>query len=339
MLRQQVQHLLGKDCYPIEQLSSLKALHQLFIQLGAMDPFEHHEEVMNHLQLPSGRAIAPVQAGMCLFEIRRTRVFAQGLIDAITELNRQFPGRAVRVFDAGCGPFALLSLLAAACFTPEQVQFDVLDIHPASLDSARTLVNNLGLQAYFNAFICEDATQYRFDPNTIPDILITETMNRGLQKEPQVAITLHLAPQLPPHGILIPERVDVSLRMIRMRERNQHRFSAEPVMQLNPLFEEELVQVLCLSRQSTMDACSRHPLATAVIPGAYDSGTCELALLTNIRVFRENRLLPYECSLTMPLLLEPLVQRTVQAGDRLAFSYSFHPVPGLEFVKLNDPNG
>jgi predicted RNA methylase len=316
-----------------ERRSSVHNMHGLFVRLGALDALQEVRVPANHTQLPSGRAIAPIQAGMCLLEVRRTKVFVEGLRDAIADLLQQLPGKTIRVFDAGCGPYALLPLLATQFFSPQQVQFTVLDIHKSNLESAKTLISNLGLNGYFDMFVLADATAYQCTDNTRPDIVISETMNRALQKEPQVAITLNLAAQLPPHGILIPEAIAVSLyrtkaglmkEMMVIREEDETDFSQ---------YEEELGFLMTLDRHSTLAVVTQQPLQLIAIPNDYDKAWHNLRLYTFIRVYQHHLLQRYNCSLTLPLNLESPGRMSVQAGDILDFHYTLGAMPGLEFKR------
>ncbi len=325
--------LFSTNTSPLQKRDSVQALHQLFVSLGAINALEAPDSLPDHLQLPSGRAIAPRQAGLCLLESMRTRAFAEGLREAIGDLLRQFPGKTIQVLDAGCGPYALLPLLAALFYTPQQVQFTILDIFEQNLASARILIRELGMADYFSSYVRADATMYRWPGSEGPDIIISETMNKGLEKEPQVAITLNLAAQLPPHGLLLPEMVAVSLKKINTSLQQKALCNIGGELPKYSLFEQDLGLVLTLDKHATMAAVTACPLCSVAIPAEYDEHVHKLQLCTVINVYQEQFLQRADCSLTIPLNIEPFGKLTVKAGDVLDFYYMLHPVPGIGFKK------
>lgn len=105
---------------------------------------------------------------------------------------------------AGCGPFAPFALMLATRFEPSEVRVTLLDVHSWSLECARRLFETFGLADFVRAYVCADAATYTW-PRDLPlHVVLTETMQHALQKEPQVAVTLNLAPQLSDGGILVP---------------------------------------------------------------------------------------------------------------------------------------
>lgn len=333
-LRQLVEKLLSENSTWLQRRESLHEMHDLFVSLGAMDCKQAANTSKVHLQLPSGRAIAPIQAGMCLFEIQRTRLFLEGLRDAIADLLQQFPGKTIHVVDAGCGPYVLLPLLATVFYTPEQVRFTVLDIHAFNLESARTLTAQLGLTPYFSDFILTDATTWQCPANALPDIVFSETMNTGLEKEPQVAITLNLAAQMEPHSILLPESVSVTLSMHDQAARKK--IKSDPSIHHidTSSYEEELVKIIELTKQSTLEEITKDPLCQVTIPSQFNDARHRLMYMTGITVYKNYRLKESECSLTLPLQLEPIGKTTIKAGDQLAFHYELNAAPRIVFSKL-----
>ena len=139
-----------------------------------------------------GLAISPTQAAMCAGEFQRTAIFLRGLHDAIAEAVGQQSSRPVRVLYAGSGPYAALAVPLMTIFPPEDVQFTVLDIHPESIASAKSVVRRLGLERSVESFIVADACEYTIPYDGIPDIILSETMSTALEREPQVAIMRHL---------------------------------------------------------------------------------------------------------------------------------------------------
>jgi hypothetical protein len=334
-LNQYAQTLLSETTSPQQKRSSVHALHQLFVSLGAINSLEDPVDLPDHLQLPSGRAIAPRQAGLCLLEPLRTSVFAAGLKDAIGDLLQQLPGKTIRVLDAGCGPYALLPLLAASFYTPQQVQFTLLDIFEQNLASAKTLISNLGMMDYFSGFILTDATTYISPCDAIPDIVISETMNKALEKEPQAAITLKLAAQLPPHGILLPKNISVTLQKINSSLQQKALAITESNMPNHSEFEAGLGMIITLDKNSTLAGITQRPLCSITIPGDYDEAIHKLQYFTTITVYKNHLLQRSDCSLTLPLNVEPYGKKSIRAGDTLDFYYTMHPVPRIECSNCN----
>jgi hypothetical protein len=332
-LKQYAQTLLDPTTSPLQRRNTVHALHELFVHLGAINSLEDPVDLPDHLQLPSGRAVAPRHAGLCLLEPLRTSAFATGLKDAVGDLLQQFPGKTIQVLDAGCGPYALLPLLAAQFFSSQQVQFTVLDIFEENLASAKTLISNLGLALYFSDFILTDATTYTCPADAAPDIVISETMNKALEKEPQAAITLNLAAQMPPHGILLPQAIAVTLKKINAGLQQKALALAEDTAVQYSGFEEALGHVLTLDKSSTLTTITRQPLCSITIPADYDEAGHKLQYFTTITVYKNQQLQRSDCSLTLPLNVESYGKKTIKAEDMLDFYYTMHPVPGIGFDK------
>jgi hypothetical protein len=266
-------------------------------------------ESATHTRLDSGLAISPLDAARCLWEHERTAMFLRGLDAAITEAMARFPGERIEVLEAGCGPFAPLALALAARRPASEVSFTLLDIHQTNLDSALRLAAQLGLSGSITALPAVDATAVRLE--TAPHIIVCELLQRGLSREPQVAATINLAPQLRPGGLFLPERVDV------------HLLGDSP--QPGARFED-------LGLAFRLDAGTgaprtRPPDAPPVAPVAMTgqrlspinpSAVSRYSLMARIEVFGVHQLLDNACSLNIPLKTDwPAGATTVQARYQL----------------------
>ncbi len=138
--------------------------------------------------LPVGTAISPLDAGRCLLDARRTAVYLRGVYHAIQEAQQRFPGEVIHILYAGCGPFAPLCLPLLPLFAGRAVHFTLLDVHARAIESVRAIMTALRLEEGNVDCLACDATRYHTPPHRPLHVVVCETMQRALGKEPQIAI-------------------------------------------------------------------------------------------------------------------------------------------------------
>lgn len=78
-------------------------------------------------------------------------------------------------------------------FYSSEVGFTLLEINSHSIENLRKVIKAFNAQEYVENIVQCDATEYKVDKDKPIHMIVTETMQRALKKEPQVAITLNLA--------------------------------------------------------------------------------------------------------------------------------------------------
>lgn len=305
----------------------LEAAHGLRVAFEQAASFElENEEHRQNVICPQGKAIGPTWAARCIDDYMRTRCFLTGLVSAITDRLQQRPG-PVRILYAGCGPFAALVVPLTTIFTPEQLQVEALDIHPASIASLHRLLTTLELGAYFSDIHCVDACSYRLNcPPGKPefDLLLSETMKAGLAQEPQLAIMSSLGRQLPLTTLFIPEEVQVVLALgsPRLQQGLMMGTSTDACY-------TDVGEVLCLNRQSIRDPDFPKPRFLTVDPSAPDCFS-QLWLETRIQVYREVWIPRRASNLTCHLVAaeRSTEGRSIVGGQA---HYRPGPNPGIEW--------
>lgn len=276
---------------------------------------------------PCGWAVSPTQAAMCARDYRRTHAFARGLALAIDDVRRRHAGRSVRVLYAGCGPWALIALPSMAALPRGAATFTLLDAHADSIDSVEALVRNAGLDDVVDGIALADAAAWTIPPPRLPDVIMTETMNVLLAREPQVAITRHLLKQAP-EAILVPQSVRLDALLVDP-ERERPRFSADGQGEMPVPDRVELGTIFEVSRETVAgwpDSGEPLPAARIQIPVDADSRYA-LRLFTHIETFGGERLDAYESWLTQPRPFPDLV--TPEPGATIEFRYVLGGTPGL----------
>lgn len=276
-------------------------------------------------RLPTGKAISPLAAARCVREYRRTTVFLQAMDTAIREARVRFPGETIHVLEAGCGPLAPLALPFALRYDPDQVSFTLLDLHPVSLEGARKLAKDLGVADSIREYLAGDATQVKFDEAKRPHIIACEVLLRALQREPQVAATLNLAPQVRPGGYFLPEKITVDAGLLDFAKYNRLlRGEATGSAAI------ELGGVFCLEAGRLENLC-RHDertFAAGAIQVPPHGPRTPLHLFTRIQVFRDHRLGDFDSSLNLPQRVK-CPPTLAEHGGRAEFFYEISAEPGL----------
>jgi hypothetical protein len=313
-----------RSCGHAGELSAAsRALHDLFVRLTGLDVDAIDGADATDIMLPNGKAIAPKYAASCLRDFARTAMFLRGTEAALHALLARFTERPIEMLYAGCGPFAPFALMLATHLDPAQVRVTLLDANPRSLECARAMFENFGLTDFVRAYVRADATTYAW-PRELPlHLVLTETMQRALEKEPQVAVSLNLAPQLSDGGILVPERIAVELCLYDPQ-------CMFPVANSDGTFESARPPI-CVGTVLELTAESARAIAVdgecpvVVLDIPADVRHLAAMLRTAITVFGEHSIGEYASGLTNPLPLNGVAgARRIRArytgGPRPAFS-------------------
>jgi hypothetical protein len=284
--------------------------------------------------LDSGMAVSPLMAAFCAREVFRSAAFIRGAGEAVQDAARG--DRPMRVLYAGCGPFALLALPLMAVFSERQVAFTLIDIHPESLRCAQHLIDGFGFSGHVVEYVCEDATRYQIPPDFIPDVIVSETMNVCLGKEPQVSIARHLLAQAP-DALMVPKAVTVEACLLNPAKEQapvglmQEGKFVEPArdrIYLGKIFELDAESV----RQWANITADRLPAASIKIPEPLPE-RYQLRLLTRIVVYGDTCLQDYDSSLNLPQRLPG--KPKFAGGETLQFHYKLGTHPGLGYEVMD----
>lgn len=163
------------------------------------------------ISLDKGLAVAPDIAAWCFMDYLRTHRFMKAIYQASKLKVNQYPHRKVNILYAGCGPYCPLILPLLYLFNSSDITITLVEINSKSIKAAKKLIDSLNKRHFINEIICINATEYTPKKLNEFDIIISETMDKALQIEPQVSIFLNLYPYLKKDGILIPEEISVDL--------------------------------------------------------------------------------------------------------------------------------
>lgn len=278
--------------------------------------------------VPAGSASSPLDAGRCLLDVRRTAIYLRGVHCAIKEAQLRFPEEVIEVLYAGCGPFAPLCLPLLPLLAGQTVHFTLLDVHARAVESVQAILAALRLDGVkVDCLVC-DATQYRHPDQRPLHVVVSETMQRALEKEPQVAILMNMAPQLIPGGLMVPETIAVDAVLTDMaQELGGNSRVPKPWSNRVPLG-----RILELDREracawAAAGVPSHLPPARISLPSCVAAQN-SLVLTTTIRTFGVHELREYESGLTHPLMVNGW-----RAGEDVEFTYQLCDKPGFQLAR------
>jgi len=280
------------------------------------------------ISLSAGPAISPLDAGRCLLDVRRTVAYLRGVYDAIQEARQRFPGEVIHVLYAGCGPFALLCLPLLPLLAEQAVHFTLLDVHARAIESVQAIMAALRLEAAnVDCLVC-DATQYHAPGHRALHIIVSETMQRALEKEPQVAILMNTSPQLAAGGLMVPEMIAVNAVLTDM-SLGSNGVAPEPWSGRVPLGRILEVDRERVCAWSAAGLSSHLPPVRISMPSVVGT-QYSLVLATTIRTFGVHLLREYESGLTHPLMVNGW-----RAGEEIEFTYRLGKKPGFRWNRFD----
>jgi hypothetical protein len=320
------QQLLNSE---LKESSSVKAIQNLQDFYNDKDNIESFPPETGlekgKIYTKNGLAVSPVQAALCIKEVIRTHALIKGVNQAIEELLETVSERPLHVLYAGCGPYAPLVLPLISIFSDDQVRFTLLDVNEVSLSSSKKCIELLGYEKSVNAYLCEDACASDFSDMGNVDIVLSETMNYALRKEPQVALFRNIYRKFP-KAVYLPESITISA---------SHHYPTyiEPVAhtthydlrnwqtsKLNKIFE---LNIVTMSQWQNIEG-ENLPADSVVMPTNF-SQHCDLKLETTIQVYKDIILGENDSSLNIAQKIK--FKEIPKAGDEVSFHYQLGTDP------------
>jgi hypothetical protein len=341
--------LLSPDSENATLRDAATGLHCLLGNLSGLNEASTNADDTRNIALDTGLAISPKDAARSILDYRRTAQFLRGLRASITKAQEYFFTGPLEILYAGCGPFAPFALALATQFSPAEVQFTLLDVHSRSLELARHIFAEMGLRNHVRHYLEADAGSYRKPAASELHVVLFETMQNTLVREPQVDISLNLAPQLAPGGFFIPERIEIDCYLTDL-QRETALFSLGPAEDTaeRPVQTQRQTQRVLLGRVFELSAMTVNarkfarelrgkpppfPPVIVEVPGDMQQRLHAL-LTTTVTVFDSIVIREGESGLTQPTILHDL--GALDPGARIEFRYAIGREPGLKYRLLAD---
>ncbi len=194
--------------------SAIDAIHNQFQLATDISGYDTKMEHLAAIPAQKGKALGLNHAAQCLVDYHRTIKFVKAIILAIRGKLESNPNTTVSIFYAGCGPYAPLFTLVAPLFSPDEIQFELLEINPSSVEAAQKLIEHLDLTAYLTKIHTADAITFQLEEPEKIDILISETLDCMLYRECYVPILANLLSQLPKNVVVVPENVIIDVTFL-----------------------------------------------------------------------------------------------------------------------------
>ena len=294
-----------------------EAVHEMYEVYVSISGIGIQNQNMKSIFLDSGKAISTPEAAHCLLEMVRTSKFLRGIKEAFdAKIRANTTNFPINVLYAGTGPYATLVTPLLLLYSPVQLQVDLIDINEEALQSAIRVITDLGLGQFIRTTIIDDAAKIKL--NSAYDVVISETMQAALKKEPQVAIMQNLIPQCSANTIFIPQEITVNAELISKEKWNSETYAFDSVNHI------ELGEVIRVNSETLNRIGQKKVFAIAK-----NNSNCKtLILKTNITVFGSHRLENSDCSLTMPLKMNNMADNQ---SEHVSFWYEQGKVRGLSF--------
>lgn len=335
MLKDITNQLLSDEETPLKLREATIKFHSLLLNLtGIIDDSIVCDDTTTQTLLTHGEAISPRDAARCVLDYQRAIKFLRGTYAAILEAQKRFPNQRINILYAGCGPFATLVLPLCTRFKEGEVSLTLLDAHDFSLNAAQKVFREFGLSNFVRDYIQCDASRYK--TGIQPHIVIIETMQSALKKEPQIAITLNLAPQLCDGGLFIPKKIEINACLSKIKDEFSFDSADRGVVykrnriSLGRIFEisAENANELRNSIQTDLQGVISFPPSVVEIPDGVNDGY-NVMIRTKVHVFDEFILDDYDSGITYPKTLYDL--GNPKSKTRIEFRYCLTNPVGFRY--------
>lgn len=323
-----------RSATPSEEIDAGRSLERFFNNY--MEEAKIRENT-NESKTQGGIALSPQDAAKCLKDYHRTVRFIKGSHRAIERLFSKFPDEEIHLLYAGCGPFATIITPILSLFSPHRLKITLLDIHEFSLTHASNLLKDLNLSSFIYKTIIGDACTYQKGPNEKIHLLVSETMFRGLIREPQYLISTNLAPQLTEGGLLIPEEIRIEAGYSFFGNEPYFQFGdnggTEKCVKINFPQRAMIGTVLQLNKFSTSGDVKQKLSKPFQAPEHPLTEQPDLCLFTTVKIFEDIVLGSTESTITNPQVICPIANRYDNRWFRLC--YNFQDIPEWKFLLEN----
>lgn len=310
-------------------LSAARELNSLLQHISGGDFMSR--EMRKEVYKPNGKATTPFNAAMIVEDIVRTRQFMRGVYKAIGDKLSEGK-ESLHVLYAGTGPFATLLLPSLLRYPKEIIRYTFIEINPLTANLLRRVTDRLGLSEYSITVLECDASTMLLDPNTLPDVVLSETMQNLLAKEQQVSVFLNLMRQTPPETVFIPQSVEIYLGLM-VNTATAEALSLSHFKKQSKVFElsRATLQPYLADTQAVETMGESHVELSAESQEGHES----LLLLTEIGVYGTECILINQSGLTTPKIIKNI--EGPKGNIRFTSRYRISEKPGLEFEISNVP--
>jgi predicted RNA methylase len=310
------------------------------------DSIQRYQEVLNgiveikkdddssrtDLFFTNGKAIGTRWAADCLQDAIRTKMFVKGITEAIEELKGK-GAEPIHILYAGTGPFATLILPILASYSPQEVKCSLLEINPQSFEYMKNVIAKCGFEDHVVTFIQGDATQLRLKNANQIDVLVSETMQRGLESEQQVPIVMNLLNQLHEDVVLIPEKIELTACQLSADKLATAETESSYCQRLDKVFELSK-EALNTTSHSVNEQGEIHFEVTRIKTNPeFVEQFDELYVLTEIQVFQNTWIRSLESGLTVPQMFFQLPKENAKIRT-FDVHYVVNNIPKLRFKEV-----
>lgn len=321
-----------EDNYP-ELLNAANDYYQLLLSAASLESQPLDEIAAS--QTPAQNPAKSDYFSMRIKDIMRTKRFIAGIFKAVREAHKRFPSTKLHILYIGVDPFASLALPLTTSFGSSDISFTFLTDREYAVECLKNLSGAFDIKDYINDIKYCDPTTYRTDSVVPIHMIINEMMDFALQKEPQVGITLNLAPQLLDGGILIPEVISIEAGLVNPRRLNERMQGInledkDHILMIKEIFELNKDIHRLNPSYNGEDNSHTFPEQEIVLPQNISEEYRYLCLFTTIQVFGGEYLTHWQSALNTPKAILELDSKKAPA-KKISFQYVISSNPGFRY--------